>query len=123
MEYLKTIKNDLLAYDIGSVQPSIKVTHIAKHPIFIPDDDKLKEFHEFSEAITNKIYINSLENTRLAQLRDTLLPKLMSGEIDVSKVNISADKLSFIVLFTQSDQPGKIGPYYNPCVYWGLGYT
>ena len=94
-QYLKTIKNDLLAYDIGSVQPSIKVTHIAKHPIFIPNEDILNTFHAIAEAITNKIYINSQENTRLAQLRDTLLPKLMSGEIDVSKVNISADKLSF----------------------------
>lgn len=88
-QYLKTIKNDLLAYDIGSVQPSIKVTHIAKHPIFVPDKNKLKEFHGIAEAITNKIYINSQENTRLAQLRDTLLPKLMSGEIDVSKVDIN----------------------------------
>ena len=70
-----------------------------------------------------QIKFNQQENTRLAQLRDTSLPKLMSGEIDVSKVNISADKLSFIVLFIQSDQPGKIGYPYNPCVYWGLGYT
>lgn len=88
-QYLKTIKNDLLAYDIGSVQPSIKVTHIAKHPIFVPDKNKLKEFHGIAEAITNKIYINSQENTRLSALRDTLLPKLMSGEIDVSKVDIN----------------------------------
>lgn len=36
--------------------------------------------------------------TRLAQLRDTLLPKLMSGEIDVSNVNISTDKSSFSIL-------------------------
>lgn len=88
-QYLKTIKNDLLAYDIGSVQPSIKVTHIAKHPILVPDKNKLKEFHGIAEAITNKIYINSQENTRFSALRDALLPKLMSGEIDVSKVDIN----------------------------------
>ena len=35
------------------------------------------------------------ENEKLIQLRDTLLPKLMSGEIDVSNVDISTDKLSF----------------------------
>ena len=45
----------------------------------------------------NLIRKNYEENTRLAQLRDILLPKLMSGEIDVSKVNISADKLLFIL--------------------------
>lgn len=47
----------------------------------------------------SQIKFNQKENARLAQLRDTLLPKLMSGEIDVSKVDISkelcADKSSF----------------------------
>lgn len=101
-QYLNFIKKDLLAYDIGSVQPSIKVTHIAKHPIYIPSKNELEKFHSISEAITNKIYNNCKENEYLTQLRDTLLPKLMSGEIDVSKVEIddilenqSSDKLLF----------------------------
>ncbi len=101
-QYLNFIKKDLLAYDIGSVQPSIKVTHIAKHPIYIPSKNELEKFHSISEAITNKIYNNCKENEYLTQLRDTLLPKLMSGEIDVSKVEIdnilenqSTDKLLF----------------------------
>lgn len=85
-QYLNFIKKDLLAYDIGSVQPSIKVTHIAKHPIYIPSKNELEKFHSISEAITNKIYNNCKENEYLTQLRDTLLPKLMNGEIDVSKV-------------------------------------
>lgn len=43
-----------------------------------------------------RIYVyNTRENEKLIQLRDTLLPKLMSGEIDVSEVDISTDKLSF----------------------------
>lgn len=101
-QYLNFIKKDLLAYDIGSVQPSIKVTHIAKHPIYIPSKNELEKFHSISEAITNKIYNNCKENEYLTQLRDTLLPKLMSGEINVSKVEIddilenqSTDKLLF----------------------------
>ena len=97
-QYLNFIKKDLLAYDIGSVQPSIKVTHIAKHPIYIPSKNELEKFHSISEAITNKIYNNCKENEYLTQLRDTLLPKLMNGEIDVSKVDISADKLLFSIL-------------------------
>lgn len=87
-QYLNYIKKDLLAYDIGSVQPSIKVTHIAKHPIFIPRQVELQQFHDISFAMTNEIYSNCLENERLTQLRDTLLPKLMSGEIDVDKVEV-----------------------------------
>ena len=87
-QYLNYIKHDLLAYDIGSVQPSIKVTHIAKHPIYVPNDIELQQFHEISGAITGEIYSNSMENERLTQLRDTLLPKLMNGEIDVDKVEV-----------------------------------
>lgn len=82
-EYLKYIKNDLLAYDIGSVQPSIKVTHIIKHLIYIPTNDELSKFDSFVKSITEQIYNNVCENERLISIRDTLLPKLMDGEIEV----------------------------------------
>lgn len=49
-------------------------------------------------TINKCILQNKRENEKLVTLRDALLPKLMSGEIDVSKVNISADKLSFTEL-------------------------
>ena len=87
-EYLKFIRNDLLAYDIGSVQPSIKVTHIIKHLIYIPTNDELSKFDSFAKSITEQIYNNVCENERLISLRDTLLPKLMSGEIEVDEVKI-----------------------------------
>ena len=87
-EYLKFIKNDLLAYDIGSVQPSIKVTHIIKHLIYIPKNEDLSKFESFAKAITEQIYNHVCENERLIALRDSLLPKLMSGEIDVDSVQI-----------------------------------
>ena len=86
-QYLKYIKKDLEAYNIGSVQPSIKVTHILKHPILIPNQDFLYQFNNLSSNITNLLYDNYLEIENLTKLRDTLLPKLMSGEIDVSKIN------------------------------------
>ena len=82
-EYLKFIKNDLLAYDIGSVQPSIKVTHIIKHLIYIPTNNELSKFDSFAKSITEQIYNNVCENERLISIRDTLLPKLMNGEIEV----------------------------------------
>ncbi|MBO4859243.1 MAG: restriction endonuclease subunit S [Treponema sp.] len=82
-EYLKFIRNDLLAYDIVSVQPSIKVTHIIKHLIYIPTDDELNSFDSFSRSITEQIYNNVCEKERLISIRDTLLPKLMNGEIEV----------------------------------------
>ncbi len=87
-QYLNYIRKELVSYNIGSVQPSIKVTHIIKHPIFIPENDKIEKFDMLIKDYTLKIYNNCCENKRLVELRDTLLPKLMNGEIDVSKVKI-----------------------------------
>ena len=87
-QYLSHIKSDLVAYNIGSVQPSIKVTHIIKHLVYVPDYFEMEEFDKIAKPITTQIYNNCIENQHLVTLRDTLLPKLMSGEIDVSAVNI-----------------------------------
>ena len=87
-QYLRFIRADLVAYNIGSVQPSIKVTHIVKHPIFVPERSKLESFEEIAKAITNQLYANYNENESLKELRDTLLPRLMSGELDASNLDI-----------------------------------
>ena len=87
-QYLRFIRADLVAYNIGSVQPSIKVTHIIKHPIFVPENTKLERFEVTAKAITNRLYANYNENESLKALRDTLLPRLMSGELDVSNLDL-----------------------------------
>ena len=55
--------------------------------IIIPPENILNEFHEFVFPLIEKIRDSYNEINKLTKLRDTLLPKLMSGEIDVSKVN------------------------------------
>ena len=87
-QYLRFIRADLVVYNIGSVQPSIKVTHIVKHPIFIPESSKLEKFEETAKAITNQLYANYNENETLKHLRDSLIPQLMSGELDISSLDI-----------------------------------
>ena len=87
-QYLNYIKNDLVAYNIGSVQPSIKVTHIIKHSIYIASKEDIEIFDNIARNITKKIFANCQENEALKQMRDTLLPKLMSGELDVSNIKI-----------------------------------
>ena len=87
-QYLSAIKSDLVAYNIGSVQPSIKVTHIIKHPIYVPAKEELETFDGLAEKATNTIYNNALESECLSNLRNTLLPKLMSGELDISNVTL-----------------------------------
>ena len=51
-------------------------------------DDELAEFRDVVPALFSAIRLNSLENIRLSELRDAFLPKLMSGEIDVSDIDI-----------------------------------
>ena len=86
-DYLNRIKSDLVAYNIGSVQPSIKVTHIIKHKIILPQADVLDKYISLSRKLTENIYNYSYEIDNLSSLRDELLPKLMSGELNVENVN------------------------------------
>ena len=53
-----------------------------------PDNDTLARFNSIIKPIVSTIIANQQENTRLASIRDTLLPKLMSGEIDVTGIQI-----------------------------------
>lgn len=87
-QYLNYIKNDLVAYNIGSVQPSIKITHIIKHSIYVASKENIEIFDSIARNITKKIFANCQENEALKQMRDTLLPRLMSGKLDVSNIEI-----------------------------------
>lgn len=87
-QYLNYIKNDLVAYNIGSVQPSIKVTHIIKHSIYVAPEENIEIFDSVARDITKKIFANCQENEALKRMRDTLLPILMSGKLDVSDIEL-----------------------------------
>ena len=54
----------------------------------LPDEDTLSKFNELVIPMTDAVVSNQKENARLSQLRDTLLSKLMSGEIDVSELEL-----------------------------------
>ena len=62
---------------------------IEMEPIVIPPAEMLAKFDKFCKTIFSKIYANGYENERLANIRDVLLPKLMSGEIDVTSAEVS----------------------------------
>ena len=62
---------------------------IEMEPIVIPPAEMLAKFDKFCKTIFSKIYANEYENERLANIRDVLLPKLMSGEIDVTSTEVS----------------------------------
>ena len=54
----------------------------------IPSVESMWEFDKIVGPLFEAIYINQIENLRLAELRDTLLPRLMSGELDVSDIDL-----------------------------------
>ncbi len=82
----------------SGVQVNLSSTEIKNSEVVIATKDINSKFDNIVKPFFEQIFINNMENTRLIQLRDTLLPKLMSGEIDVSNVDISTDKLSFSCL-------------------------
>lgn len=71
----------------GTKMPRGDKQQIMTYPVVIPTEAELRDFDKVAQPILRQIHINSDENTYLAALRDTLLPKLMSGEIDVSKID------------------------------------
>ena len=83
--YLKNFNYEELG-STSSIAKAINSKIVKKIPILIPNN-KINEFKDLFENLFNKIKSNQLEINKLTKLRDTLLPKLMSGEIDVSKIN------------------------------------
>ena len=79
---------DYASMNRGSTQPLITQGDMKKVAVLVPDEDTLANFEEFSGSLMAKWEANNNENVKLASLRDTLLPKLMSGELDVSDIDL-----------------------------------
>ena len=78
---------------VEKTQVATTVIHIGKKDfdkfqITLPTEEILDKFDGLTDPILDQIVANRLENHRLAELRDTLLPKLMNGEIEVNEVRI-----------------------------------
>ena len=79
---------DYHAMNRGSTQPLITQGDMNKVAILIPDRQTLDNFEALVGQLMLQYEANLLENTRLAELRDALLPRLMSGELNVSELNL-----------------------------------
>ena len=84
-EYLKQfcLEKEFYNYATGSAQPQITIANLAKANILIPHRDLMNMFSLIRNSIDSKVLSLFNENNKLVDLRDTLLPKLMSGEIRV----------------------------------------
>lgn len=72
----------------GTKMPRGDKQQIMTYPIVMPSEVALAEFNTIALPLIKQIYSNRAENKRLSLLRDTLLPKLMSGELDVSDIDL-----------------------------------
>ncbi|MEB5793695.1 restriction endonuclease subunit S [Staphylococcus hominis] len=93
MLYLKN--TNVAPYITGAVQPKLNKKNLNSIKFVIADKETIIKFENFIKSYFQKIRILNKENKKLIELRDTLLPKLMSGEIEIpDDIEVNMDELS-----------------------------
>jgi len=85
--YLKKFNYQTMG-STSSIAIAVNSKIIKGMPFIVPTDSEIAEFHNLASPMFGLIKANLKEANRLANIRDSLLPKLMSGEIDVSNIDI-----------------------------------
>jgi type I restriction enzyme S subunit len=81
---------DLASMNSGSAVPSMTIKILDALPIKVPTNRALETFNDEVAPLYSAVKQFQIENERLSSLRETLLPRLMSGEIDISKIEVPA---------------------------------
>jgi type I restriction enzyme S subunit len=84
--WLKSNMNLVVERANGSTFLEISKTNFKEIKTLVPDNKTLKEYSNQIEVLFSELKVNVLENSELTNLRDTLLPKLISGELEVKQV-------------------------------------
>lgn len=77
-----------IAADMATTMGHIKREELAKSRVLIPSNSDYERIGGLLAPLYNLVISNRIENSKLATIRDTLLPKLMSGEVDVSNLDL-----------------------------------
>lgn len=85
---IKSNINELISHQTGGAQQHINKQNVEGLDIYLPSADVIGKYTETVSDIYSSIANNCFENKHLKELRDTLLPKLMSGELDVSEIDL-----------------------------------
>lgn len=86
--YFKYIRQQLVNLSNGSVFNNLKTDILKRYPTILPDKETLQRFDDIVIPMFLQIQNLTRESHKLADMRDTLLPKLMSGKLDVSDIDI-----------------------------------
>ena len=79
---------DLASLNAGSAVPSMTTNILNAMPLCVPDDKTLSSFEETVTPMYSQMQENEKQSANLANIRDTLLPRLMSGELEVSDIDL-----------------------------------
>lgn len=79
---------DLASLNAGSAVPSMTTNILNAMELLIPDEDSLSRFESTVAPMFLTIQQNTQESSKLGEARDALLPRLMSGELDVSDLDL-----------------------------------
>lgn len=91
IEYLYCYLKDFNYQTMGStssIATAVNSKIVKAMPFSVPTEEALDRFHDIAKPMLSQIKTKQSENRRLADIRDSLLPKLMSGELDVSTVDL-----------------------------------
>ena len=99
--YLFMLNVPISSYITGAAQPKINQENLNRIPLISPSETVLERFDQMIEPNFENIIALNMKNANLRQTRDFLLPKLISGEIDVSELDIDTNEI----------QPKKGGTY------------
>ena len=86
--YMDRFFDYMVAGSKGTKMPRGDKQQIMNYPVVLPDKESLDLFNGLILPMLDQIATNRIESDKLAALRDALLPKLMSGELDVSELEI-----------------------------------
>ncbi len=85
--YFKHIRGNLIALGNGSVFTNLKTDILKNYPTYLPTENVLKEFDGLVQPIFSMMLSKTRETKRLAEIRDTFLPKLMSVNLMFQTLN------------------------------------
>ncbi|MGN9235594.1 restriction endonuclease subunit S [Atopobiaceae bacterium HCP3S3_D6] len=100
---------DLASMNSGSAVPSMTIKILDALPIKVPTNRALETFNDEVAPLYSAVKQFQIENERLSSLRETLLPRLMSGEIDISKIEVPAPPNSHLSELPQEEVGQRSG--------------
>ena len=101
--FLKRNKDRIADAGSGTTFPEVSGKTMAGIELTIPDAGLCAEFSAWAKPFLDKQCCLETENRKLEELRDTLLPKLMSGEIDISEVKLYTQSNNHLADYAMSD--------------------